>query len=147
MANCAMAKWGDRWVLAVHNDQAPTEPEWDRYLLLCNDAMNRTGEVRALVFTDGGGPTANQRKRLRVALGNRDSLTALITMPDQVMLRAVLAAVRLFNSSLAAYSCVEGRKALTHVGIGVDQADTVRDQARSLAREVGDVVSVKKVVF
>ena len=60
MKNMAFQKVGDYFVL-VHNAIAPTDEEWDEWLQHYTYAS-------ILVVTDGGAPTASQRKRMKLRI-------------------------------------------------------------------------------
>nr|AYM54105.1 hypothetical protein [Chondromyces catenulatus] len=117
MKNMAFQKVGDYFVL-VHNAAAPTDDEWDEY-------MAQWDYNSILVVTDGGAPTASQRKRMKTRVEQfrsdptqtkRNVKVATITASSFV--RGVLTALGWFyHDAYAAFPPDHIDQALSYLGI------------------------------
>jgi len=116
MRNMAFQKVGDYFVL-VHNAMSPTDDEWDEWLQFY-------GFGSILVVTDGGAPTASQRKRMKARVeelqahqqpGKKDPRVAIMTASSFV--RGVITALRWFyyHDAYAAFPPDHLTQALTYL--------------------------------
>jgi hypothetical protein len=116
MRNMAFQKVGDYFVL-VHNAMSPLDEEWDEWL-----EFYSFGSI--LVVTDGGAPTASQRKRMKdrvdqlrssVAPGKKDPRVAIMTASSFV--RGVITALRWFyyHDAYAAFPPEHLNQAMTYL--------------------------------
>src|SRR5262249_27181347 len=83
---------GDLFVV-VHRAKPPTDEEWTDYLESWRPLD--MGNMRTLVFTDGGGPNPAQRKAATEALGGKSSLTAVVS--SSPLIRGIVTALGWFN--------------------------------------------------
>ncbi|MRG96033.1 hypothetical protein [Polyangium spumosum] len=114
----AFQKVGDYFVL-VHTAMAPTDEEWDEW-------MQHYTYASILVVTDGGAPTASQRKRMKMRV---DELRALPGVPNRKepkvatvtassFVRGVLTALRWFyHDAYAAFPPDHINQALTYLDV------------------------------
>jgi hypothetical protein len=117
MKNMAFQKVGD-YVVMVHNAMAPTDEEWEEFL-----TQYELNSV--LVVTDGGAPTASQRKRMKsridelrsdAAMKKKDPKVATITASSFV--RGVLTALGWFyHDAYAAFPPDHINQALAYLGV------------------------------
>jgi len=119
MRNMAFQKVGDYFVL-VHTAVAPTDEEWDEWL-----EFYTFGSI--LVVTDGGAPTASQRKRMKdrvdvlqrmnAAPRKKDPRVAIITASSFV--RGVITALRWFyyHEAYAAFPPEHYNEAMTYLEV------------------------------
>jgi hypothetical protein len=141
MANMVYEVIGDLY-LVVHRARPPSDEEWMDYLRSWKP--HDMSRMRTLVFTDGGGPDAAQRKAANDALGGKASLTAVVS-PSYVV-RGVVTALSWFNPKIRAFGPDEAERAFAHVGMRSEQ-DIARTWARAqkLRVKLGDE-SLKSIV-
>lgn len=119
MKNMAFQKVGD-YIVLVHNAMAPTDEEWDEW-------MQHYTYESILIITDGGAPTASQRKRLKTRV---DELRAspgyvpnkkepkVATVTASSFVRGVLTALRWFyHDAYAAFPPDHINQALTYLDV------------------------------
>jgi hypothetical protein len=102
-------------LMLSETSETPTDHEWDAFLkvLVANRAHFAT--LRILVMTEGGGPTAGQRKRLEMALGGQSVKVAVVT--DSIKVRFIVSSVALLNHSISTFSRSEFAKAVAFLGL------------------------------
>jgi hypothetical protein len=119
MKNMAFQKVGDYFIL-VHNAAAPTDEEWDEW-------MSEFDLHSILVVTDGGAPTASQRKRMKLRVDQlRGELAAsgtkrepkVATITASSFVRGVLTALGWFyHDAYAAFPPDHIDQALSYLGV------------------------------
>ena len=91
MPNMLWAIVGDIIVVA-NGQQIPTDAEWDAYLKFVGEHL-ASAPPRAVVFSEGGGPTPAQRRRLYDLTSNSAGRVAVLT--NSVMGRGITNAVQI----------------------------------------------------
>ena len=99
---------GSLMILRESND-TPTDPDWDAFLAELRVQRPNFKAMRIIVFTDGGGPTSAQRKRLAEALGGSSVQVAVVT--DRTAVRFIVSSIALLNKSISTFSVKETTKA------------------------------------
>lgn len=99
--------------VVVHPDRPPTDDDWTAYIRSWHPLD--MGRMRTLVFTDGGGPNAAQRKLANQALRGRSSLTAVVS--SSPMVRGIVTALSWFNPKIKAFSPEEALEAFYYLGM------------------------------
>lgn len=102
--------------VGVHTEAAPREDEWQHHCEHIERVRDRTGGV--VVYTEGGGPTTNQRQQLRRALGELSPPpTAILTASPIV--RGIITSINWFfkGERVAAFSPSDYAAALVHAGV------------------------------
>jgi len=103
---------GDLFVV-IHPATPPNDDDWMDYLRSWRPLdMTR---MRTLVFTDGGGPNAAQRKLANDALGGKASLTAVVSASQLV--RGMVTALSWFNPKIKAFAPEEALEAFHYLGV------------------------------
>ena len=113
MKNAIITMTG-RFCVAIHTKAAPSDQEWDSFLAEIA-AANTLPNLCTLVFTDGGAPSAAQRKRLSEALKGRDIPIAVHS--HALIPRFVNASIALFNKSIRSYTPEEFPLAIEYLHI------------------------------
>lgn len=93
-----------RLLVVYHGRQTPTMVEWDDYLSICCQIVEAEGQVRILIYTDGGGPDLLQRRRLAGVIervGSAVARTAIIT--DVWAVRQIVTMISWFNPEIRAF--------------------------------------------
>ena len=89
-------------MLLAHNDQAPSDAEWDDYLAQLSARSTEISGI--LVFTEGGGPTGGQRRSLKLTSGRSglmDVRTSVVSTDR--LTRGIVIALALFAPNLRAF--------------------------------------------
>jgi hypothetical protein len=123
---------GDLFCVA-HSAAPPSDAEWNLYV----DALKRMDptRVRTLVFTLGGGPSADQRERVNSLLKGRATLVAVVT--DSVWVRVIVRALSWKNPMIQAFSSSELDKVWRHLKMSPADIATAARELAELRREVG----------
>ncbi len=106
----------DAVMLLVHRREPPTDPEWDVYVAACKDVLERRPEgLRALVITEGGGPTVDQRRRLNDMLAGRGARAAIVA--ESIMIRGIVTAMSWWNPLIKSFRKHEVPQAFTYLDL------------------------------
>jgi hypothetical protein len=103
--------------VVIHPNRPPADNEWLAYLRSWSG--HDMSRMRTLVFTDGGGPSAAQRKLATEALGGKASLTAVVS--SSPMVRGVVTALSWFNPKIKAFSPDEAHHAFEYLRIATSE--------------------------
>lgn len=115
MASLTFGRVGNCLIL-VHPEGPPTDGDWDKYLAFLEE--NRSDRVRLLVSTLGGGPSAQQRTRLRTVVDRypgKKLTTAILT--GSTLARGMVTAISWFIPGLEAFAPNQLGAALDYLGI------------------------------
>jgi hypothetical protein len=115
MSRCLDFRVEGNLLILRENSLAPTEEDWDAFLLQLKLLRPRMNEMRAMVFTDGGGPSAAQRKRLSRVIGDAPIHTAVVT--DSAAIKFVISSIALFNKLIRTFSSAEVLQAYRWLGL------------------------------
>lgn len=113
--NMACRRIGDSMIVLRENEDTPADEDWDAFLAMLVHDRDRFPKLKILVMTEGGGPSAEQRKRLKVALDGRPVRVACVT--DSVKVRFIASSVALLNRQIRTFSKSELDGAYTHLGM------------------------------
>lgn len=112
--------------------------EWSGYIDAIKAEEKKGIDVtrmRTLVFSDGGGPNATQRKMASDVLNGRSTPLAIVT--GSQMMRGVITALRWFNPQCRAFAPTEVAQALSFLEVTEHQYDAVLSIARHLQTNLG----------
>jgi hypothetical protein len=126
-----------RMLVIRQNKRSPTDADWEAFLAEMVRLRPKLTEMRALIFTDGGGLTSEQRKKLSVAMGGAEIQTALIS--DRAMTRFIVATVGLFNKTIRSFLTSETPAAFAWLGLQREDRKTVKELLSSLEKTVSDL--------
>jgi hypothetical protein len=100
-------------VLMVHNKTNPADAELRAYFdeLRTKDVSS----IRVMVFTDGGGLSASQRKELNAVLAGRQQMCAVIS--DDGLVRGIVTALSWFNRGIKFFPTNAGEEAFKYLKI------------------------------
>jgi hypothetical protein len=118
----------DRLIIAVYGTANPTEEEWHEYLAL----MKRHGIDRTmqLILTDGGEPTAPQRRALNELIGGRTVPVAVVS--GSVRVRGTVTALSWFNRRIRAFPPSAMRDAIAYLEIPGSRAELIERELDEL---------------
>jgi hypothetical protein len=102
-------------LLVRENEHTPTDHDWNVFLDLLSLNRPNFPQLRILVATDGGGPSAAQIKRLGKALAGGNVRVAVVT--DKIRVRFIVSAIALLNSKIKTFACSEILGAYAHLDL------------------------------
>jgi len=123
----------DRLFLVVYGTANPTDDEWNTYV----EVMKRHGVDRTmqLIFTDGGEPTAPQRRALNELLGGRSVPVAVVS--GSVRVRGTVTALSWFNRKIRAFPPWALGDAIAYLEIPASRTDLIERELHKLRIELG----------
>jgi hypothetical protein len=123
----------DRLFLVVYGTANPTDEEWGEYL----ERTKRHGVDRTmqLIFTDGGEPSAPQRRKLNELLGGHPVPVAVVS--GSVRVRGTVTALSWFNRRVRAFPTSAWRDAIAYLEIPASRADLIEREMQKLRLELG----------
>jgi hypothetical protein len=111
----------------------PSVADWQAYMTALH-AEERKGidvtQMRTLVFSDGGGPNAAQRKMASDLLDGRATRLGIVT--GNTLMRGVITALRWFNPQCQAFAPGAVGEALRFLDVPLLKFDSIRQTARDL---------------
>ena len=123
----------DRLFLVVYGTADPSDEEWDAYLgLVKHHGIDRTMQ---LICTDGGEPSAPQRKVLNEVLGGRPVPVAVVS--SSVRVRGTVTALSWFNRKIRAFPPTALREAIAYLEIPASRIDLIERELEKLRLELG----------
>jgi hypothetical protein len=131
---CLVIRSVGRLLIIRQNQSAPTNDDWDVLLRVISDRRAELKDMRAICFTDGGGPTVEQRKRLALAMGGNQIQSAV--MCDLAVVRFVVSTISLFNKSMRTYSWRDLEEAYTWLGLRTEERLIVEESIPTMSAQV-----------
>jgi hypothetical protein len=122
----------DRLFIVVYGTQDPSDEEWGDYLALAE--RHGIDQTMQLICTDGGEPTASQRRELNERLGGRTVPVAVVSTSPRV--RATVTALSWFNRRIKAFPPSGLAEALEHLEIPASRTDLIAREIRTLRLEL-----------
>jgi hypothetical protein len=124
----------DNVIVAAYGRNSPTDEEARQMAEFFRKIIDQPN-LKSLSYTEGGAPTATQRKLMQEVMKDRELLAAVVT--SSALVRGIVTAVSWFNRQMKAFSPLEERKAFEHLGIPESQFERFKSEARSLQQECG----------
>jgi hypothetical protein len=122
----------ERIYVGVHTIQPPSQEEWDAML----KDLSAHQATLAVVHTEGGSPSAFQRKQLR-DISEQIGLTRSVVLTSSAVARAVVTTFNLFSKGFAsAFSPKQIDNALTYLEIAPNQWPAIKKEIVSRKREL-----------
>jgi hypothetical protein len=134
-------------IVTVHTSKAPSSEEWSAYLeaVLAAGRLfgNDLGRCRHLVFTDGGGPDADQRA---AAAKMSDQMNGK-TMPVAVLttvrfVRVIVTALHWLGIRIQACHPAEIRAVLDSMGLGPATTRALWTDLNAMDQELGGIEAI-----
>ena len=120
--------------MVVQNKETPTDAEWDQLLALFVEHRAELPKLKLMVVTAGGGPSAQQRKRLQAALGGTPMRVAVVS--DNMKVRFVASTIALFHADHRSFLTSELDQACDHLQLSPFE----RREAQTVVRELESTV-------
>jgi hypothetical protein len=126
-----------QFVVGVHTSIHPTQEEWEQLLDLARvPPEQHTG---SLIYTEGGSPSALQRKQLRDAMVQAkiaSQLSAVLT--DSIIARTAITALNLFlGNRVRAFPSTAIDEGLTYIQAPLDVWPQIKQVLDELKLKVG----------
>jgi len=110
-----------RLVVFVNLDRTPTDAEWNAYHAAVLDAGRTYGVARVLVFSEGGAPTAKQRKRAGELTAVIKSRTAVVS--DSFIARSIVTALGWLRLDIKGFARAEQAKAFAFLELSSAESE------------------------
>lgn len=124
--------------IVVVGEKDPTGPDWKAYLDAIQAAeksgIDVTARLRTLVFSDGAGPNAQQRKAVADYLKGRPSPLAIVT--GVTIMRGVVTALGWFNPQVKAFAPDQLEDALRYLDVPQIKRDSILRDAHEIQSEL-----------
>jgi hypothetical protein len=105
----------DDTVVGVHTSEAPNDDDWAAWIAATRRALERTGSVRVLVYSLGGGTTSKQRSEVNELFKDRPQRVAV--MLNSRLARGAVTALSWFNPQIKAFDLEQFEDACVHLSI------------------------------
>jgi hypothetical protein len=114
-----------RVILVAHTEAPPSAEEWSGYAREVETLLSRSSpdDVRTVVFTDGGGPDAEQRRKLTEIRGWNAVRVAVVT--QSLAVRGIVTAFSWFNPRIKAFQPIAVGAAFRYLGLSPDEESKV----------------------
>jgi len=123
----------DRLFIVVYGAKDPTDEEWEAYIkLVQRHGIDRTMQ---LIFTEGGGPTAPQRRYLENILNGRAVPVAVMTSSPAI--RVMVTAMSWLNKKIRAFPMTGIADALAYLEIPRSRMELIEREMLKLHRSLG----------
>jgi hypothetical protein len=124
--------------IVVVGEKDPTNSDWKAYLDAIRAAekngIDVTARLRTLVFSDGAGPNAQQRKVVADYLNGRPSPLAIVT--GGAIMRGVITALSWFNPQVRAFAPEYLTDALRYLDVPQIKLDSILRDANEIQSEL-----------
>jgi hypothetical protein len=125
--------WSDDILLLAQTKAPPSPGEWGSLL-----AGMRKPYRGALVYTEGGAPSALQRKQLRDTVFRDGDIPPSAILTDSTVVRAAMTALNLFlGGRIKAFPYEEIEAGLRYIGAPEAQWPSLKQALAELRREIG----------
>ncbi len=118
--------------VAVYGEQAPTDPEWGRYMAIMREIE---ADDRLLIFSWGGGPKLRQRRELEEAVTHHQGKVAVVT--SNRVARAIVSAIGWTGKRIKAFDFGGREQAIAYLELGEEQRAEALAQAQRMAALLG----------
>lgn len=125
----------DSLILVAHTKKSPEAVTWTAMCQAFAERLSKGGELRTLVFTDGGGPSSSQREELaKVSQSKKHRIGVVSTAPA---VRFIVSSMALFNPTIKSFAPAEWKRGLEHIGVPGADARRVEQAVREFADRAG----------
>ncbi len=125
----------DSTFILVQNEESPTDSEWDDFLTMMRRDGAELAKRKVLVITNGGGPDANQRKRLAATIKDARFPTAVVS--DSIKVRFVSSTVALFHRDHRSFAIDEMQDAYDHLRLTPEERSRADIAIKDLSTLLG----------
>jgi hypothetical protein len=125
----------DFLALLVIGPDIPSDADWATWLAFA--AKGTSDQPRVVVFTEGGGPSASQRARLKEVFRERRNARVAV-MVDSIVARGIATALGWMYGNFTAFPANDFGAALRYLGLDQELASSVSVRVDHLRRLLGD---------
>lgn len=123
----------DRLFVVVYGTEEPTNEEWTSYLReIERQGVERTMQI---IYTNGGGPNAVQRRYLEELLDGR--VVPVAVLSDIASIRRMVMAMSWFNGKIRAFPTTDLARALAYLEIPTSRTELIGREMAALRISVG----------
>jgi|SRR5579859_1729660 len=112
----------------------PSDEEWDGLMAALASLRKRVTELRAVVVTDGGGPTSSQRGRIKSVIQGAAIRSAVVS--DSIKIRFIASAMMLISKNHASFTTKELAGAYDHLKLTPEERLAVGEALRQMEGEL-----------
>lgn len=116
-------------LLCIHNASPPDPEEWAAYMATFRKHA-KSGKMKQLVVTEGGGPNTAMRNEINSAVKGVQNVVSVITA--SAMIRGVVTALNWFNPDVKAFAPDRIKDGLVHLGVSAADMPRLINEARTL---------------
>lgn len=122
----------ESWLLTVYGAADPTDAEW----AVCAEKFKSMdlSQLRVLIYTKGGAPSAAQRKIMNDVVNGRSFPTAVVS--SNVVVRGITTAMSWFNPKMKVFPPEELEEALEYIQVPNVKKPTFMTEIKKLLSEV-----------
>lgn len=121
-------------IVLRENEETPLDEEWDGFLKILADNKTNFAKLKVLVVTDGGGPNAQQRKRLEATLGGKPIRVAVVT--DSAKSRFIASIISFINKDHRGFAMKEIAQAYDHLQMDKQERVLAEQALKELTPQV-----------
>lgn len=118
--NLVLSDLGHQCLLFVHTNKTANDEEGEGVIRTYRGLGKELVNYRALVITDGGGPSPSHRKKMQLEFGEPLKSMRTAILSDAITLRFVVASLRLFMNNIKAFEPRDVPGALSFAGLPED---------------------------
>lgn len=129
------SRWvGDYWI-SVHGESPVSTEDWERAM---PDLKSHIPFKGSLVYTQGGSPTAVQRKQMRELYPQNEAFPPTAILTDSVIARTAITALSVFiGNKVKGFPPPEVDAALTYIGAPASLCPEIKKALEELKAEMG----------
>lgn len=125
-------------VVYVESRRQPLDAEWEGYMTLLRDVVATEERARVLVQTEGGWPTARQRRQIYETVGAFTATTRCAVVTASAVTRTAVNALNWLVPIYRVFPPEDLDSALAFLGISDSAvAEAIKATLRALAAEIG----------
>jgi hypothetical protein len=126
---------GDGLLIMAHTKQKPDAATWTAMCRTFAAGAGTAGELRCIVFTDGGGPTGAQREEMAgITRGMKYRACVVSGAP---VVRFIVSSLAFINPSIKSFLPSEWQRGLDHLGFRPAELSKVEQAVEQFARRHG----------
>jgi hypothetical protein len=124
-------------IVTLLKRQKPSDADWDQYVALIR--MLPPGQpYRVLVWSLGGSPTPEQRKRLDDVIGGHQKTSRVAVISDSMLVRGIVSAMRVVQPMYQSFSPSNIESAFRYLELSEGEIREASALVKRLQREIGE---------
>lgn len=127
----------DDVLLFVHSHADITDAECERLLRFFLQRRDRLRRLRPIILTDGGGPSASQRKVLREEFADEIWAVPMAVVTESVIVHCTVGAISMFAEAIKTFLPAGASKVFDYLGLDAVTTRKVKARIVELSAQVG----------